>query len=299
MFKHILVPLDQSALSEKVLGIATALAIATKAKVTLLHIISTTSYAFVAAPMSEETYQMLVDSETLNATDYLKKVQQRLHDCGVADVEIDVEIDGTTSLTIGDTARSCDLVVMSTHGRSGLVRTVLGSIANEVVHSVDIPVLLVSARQQIAETAGCAPSFHRILVPLDGSPLAAQALPIASALAQVEGAELVLLSAMPETVLEGAELATPNPPWAKRALHDAAHKVLPANISYEVVVTGGEAAEAIVREAVERDCDLIVMTTHGRSGFARLRFGSIADAVLAHTPVPLLLLHSRGVDEEN
>jgi nucleotide-binding universal stress UspA family protein len=86
MFKHILVPLDGSTLSEKALGIATAIARATAAKVTLLNSVSTTTYAYVAAPIGGMAFEQMTEATVIHSTNYLKKVAQRLHDCGVADV---------------------------------------------------------------------------------------------------------------------------------------------------------------------------------------------------------------------
>jgi nucleotide-binding universal stress UspA family protein len=290
MFKNILVPLDGSALSEKALSVATAIAKTFGAKITLLHNISTTTYAYVAAPLSGEAYQQMVESDVLNSRDYLKKIKQRLHDCGVTQTETQV-VEGipTSAIRLG-VKDGADLIVMTTHGRTGLSRTIFGSVADEVVHSVKIPVLLVSAQQPELEPGGCVPAFHRILVPLDGSTLALQALPIASALAVAADAEVVLLDVLPQPALVGEEPATSNAGWAGRYLNEAA-QAIPRNIASDIVVTSGNVGEAIVREAVERDCDLIVMTTHGRSGFSRIRLGSVADQVLAHAPMPLLLLH--------
>ncbi len=293
MFKHILVPLDGSAFSEKALSVATAIAKSFGAKITLLHNVSTASYAYVAAPLSGEAYQQMVESDVLNSSDYLKKIEQRLHDCGVTQTETQV-VEGIPTAAIQLAARKgADLIVMTTHGRTGLPRTIFGSVADEVVHSVKIPVLLVSAQQPEVKPGGCVPAFRRILVPLDGSTLALQALPIASVLAQAESAEVVLLDVLPQPILVGEELATSNAGWAGRYLHEAA-RALPHDIASDTVVSSGNVGEGIVREAVERDCDLIVMTTHGRSGFSRVRLGSIADQVLAHAPMPLLLLHGES-----
>lgn len=298
MFKNILVPLDGSALGERALNVATAIATAFDAKITLLHDISTVSFAYVAAPLSGEAYQQMVDSDVLNSTDYLKKVEARLHNCGVGQVEVKV-VDGIPISAIQLAAKEgADLIVMTTHARTGIMRTILGSVADEVVHSVNIPVLLVAAQQPELELDGCVPPFHRILVPLDGSSLSLQALPIASAIAEVTGAAVVLLNVLPEPALVGAELATSNAGWAGRYLNEV-ERTMPRDIDTEPVVSSGNVGEAIVREARERDCDLTVMTTHGRSGFSRMRLGSVADQVLAHTAVPLLLLHGDNGEAAN
>ncbi|PZS01915.1 MAG: hypothetical protein DLM69_04545 [Candidatus Chloroheliales bacterium] len=298
MFKNILVPLDGSALGEKALNVAIVIAKAFDAKITLLHNISITSFTSVGASMGEETYQQMAESEVLNSSDYLKKVEGRLHDCGVAQIETQV-VQGIPTSAIQLAARNgVDLIVMTTHARTGIARTILGSVADEVVHSVNIPVLLIAAQQPAFELDGCAPAFQRILVPLDGSTLALQALPIASALAQATGAGVVLLDVLPEPVRAGEELATEGAGWAARYLNEVAH-TLPPDTEADTVVTSENVGEAIVREAVERDCDLIVMTTHGRSGFTRMRLGSVADQVLAHAPVPLLLLHGDSTEAAN
>lgn len=298
MFKHILLPLDGSTLSEKALAITTSLARATGAKVTLLQSVVTTTYAYVAAPLGGAAYQQGLEGEVIHATNYLKKVEQRLHECGVTNVETKV-MTTTPTVAIRETlGYGGDLIVMSTHGRTGVARTLWGSVADEVVRAVNVPVLLVSTRQQLPETNGCAPNFRRILVPLDGSALAEQALPIAGALAQVEEAEVVLLNVEPQPVAVGA-ITDNRDAKADRYLNQAALCVLPSDVAYETIETGGEAGAAIIRAAHERDCDLIVMSTHGRSGFTRLRLGSVADEVIAHTPVPLLLLHGQNTSENN
>jgi nucleotide-binding universal stress UspA family protein len=200
-------------------------------------------------------------------------------------------------LTVG---YGCDLIVMSTHGRTGVARTLWGSVADEVVRSANIPVLLVSAHQPLPQADGCAPNFRRILVPLDGSALSEQALPVAGALAQVEGAEVVLLNVEPQLVAVGAEAVNDNrDAKADRYLNQAALCVLPSEVNYTTVESGGDAGATIIREAQAQDCDLIVMSTHGRSGFTRLRLGSVADAVIASTPVPLLLLHGSVTTSNN
>lgn len=300
MFKHILVPLDGSTLSEKAIGIATSLARATGAQVTLLHSVSVASFAYAAPlPASDELYDQMLDSDVIKATNYLKKIETRLHDCDVKNVEVKVLV-GPAAEAIEMVAREgCDLVVMSTHGRTGVARTMWGSIADEVVRDTNIPVLLVSTRHQIREMAGCAPNFQRILVPLDGSELSEQALPVAGALAQVEGAAVLLLSVVPQMVAVGADHVTDNrDAKADRYLNSVAVCVLPSAVDFDTIETGGEAGEVIIRVAKEQECDLIVMSTHGRGGFTRLRLGSVADEVISHALVPVLLLHEQNADTE-
>ena len=224
----------------------------------------------------------------------------RLQECEVENFEVQVA-GGPAAAAIEMAARQgCDRVVMSPHGRTGAARTMWGSIADEVVRDTNIPVLLVSTRHQIREMAGCAPNFQRILVPLDGSELSEQALPVAGALAQVEGAAVLLLNVVPQPVAVGAGRVTDNrDAKADRYLNRAAVCVLPNAVDFDTMETGGEAGQAIIRVAKEQECDLIVMSTHGRSGYSRMRLGSIADEVISHAPVPVLLLHGQSQAEAN
>ncbi len=300
MFKHILVPLDTSTESAKALSIATAIARAAHARVTLLHAISlvpTYAAAPMSIPYSGAIYQRAADDEVIRATSYLKATAQQMHDCGVEQVDVEVMM-GSAVQAINASIRDCDLIVMTTHGRTGIARTMLGSVADEVVRGANLPVLLVSARHQIAETNGCAPNFTRILVPLDGSQLAEQALPIAGAMAEIEGAEVLLLNVVPMEAHPANRPITDNRDVkADMYLNQAGVCVLPADVQFETLESGGEPGAAIVNIAREHGCDLIVMSTHGRGGFSRMRLGSVADEVLSQLPVPVLLMH--GQDERN
>jgi nucleotide-binding universal stress UspA family protein len=142
--------------------------------------------------------------------------------------------------------------------------------------------------------------FSHLLVPLDGSPTAARAIPYVTALARAFGSHVDLLS-----VIE----PTPDWPGSPRAatdeageraralaaayLGDVADRLHGEGFVVSTDVRHGNAAATILT-AAERDCSLIVMATHGRSGFDRLRLGSVAQHVLRHAPIPALVVRADG-----
>ncbi|MHB0868039.1 MAG: universal stress protein [Chloroflexota bacterium] len=151
--------------------------------------------------------------------------------------------------------------------------------------------------------------YRRILVPLDGSPLAEAALPHATAVARRFDAGLTLLqvvSTLPvattvdttatagaETVL-AVEAIEATEQAAVEYLNEVAHRPELAGIPVEVEVVRGGPAREIVRQAQRGKADLIVMSTHGRSGLGRLVFGSVADEVLREAGIPILLIRPRS-----
>jgi nucleotide-binding universal stress UspA family protein len=189
---------------------------------------------------------------------------------------------------------------MATHGYSGIKRWALGSIADKVIHATATPVFVVRGTALAPATIG------RILLPLDGSAVANQALPLAAELATQANAELVLLEAVP-AALEAypglRPLGRPFPQYGDvlTALQRQAHQGLSAlvqqlhqrDLAATAVVVNGHAAETIIEQATLRHADLIVMATHGYSGIKRWALGSVADKVLHATTTPLVLVRAR------
>ncbi len=146
--------------------------------------------------------------------------------------------------------------------------------------------------------------FNRILVPLDGSALAEQALAPAARIAEKFGGSLVLVRVLtPERTLPGFSYLAPRPasvPFgAARSLFDEAEAYLAsvrlptAGVPVSTQVLAGAPPEMIITAATEQAVGLIVMSTHGRAGLTRLLYGSVAEAVLRGATVPVLLVPSR------
>jgi nucleotide-binding universal stress UspA family protein len=142
---------------------------------------------------------------------------------------------------------------------------------------------------------------RRILVPVDGSPLGEAALPVAQALAGPLGAELILLRVVePVTAVEAIATAGVVAPDAfflreldaKEYLHGICDRVLRNGLRARSELRKGQPAEEILAAAAETQADLIAMSSHGRSGLGRVLFGSVAHAVLARAPVPVLVVRA-------
>ena len=195
------------------------------------------------------------------------------------------------------------LIAMATHAHSELRRWVLGSVTDKVVHDTTIPLFIVR------DTARGAPPermLRHVLVPLDGSAFASQALPFAIELAARMQAKLTLLWVAAPSIDEYMR-AFPAEADLRRTLHDQAVRAY-ASIAGEIskesallttAVTLGPTAETIAEEAERRHAGLIVMATHGYTGLQRWRLGSVADALLRLTPIPLILVRGQEVERSS
>jgi nucleotide-binding universal stress UspA family protein len=147
--------------------------------------------------------------------------------------------------------------------------------------------------------------FKRILVPLDGSPLAEKALPVAMSLAQRFDGQIILLRVVDFPVLVTPVMYPEIPPSQLVEIRDQARQEAEAYLKarqdelsrqgFDVRIFLGETspAEHIINTADAEEVDLIVMSTHGRGGLARWALGSVADRVIRHGPCPVLLIRQK------
>lgn len=171
-----------------------------------------------------------------------------------------------------------DLIVMGTHGRSGFRRWVLGSVADQVLREAPCPVITVS---QASWARHGARDFERILCAADLSPLSADTLQYAFALARTLGASVSVLHA-----LEGSGSA-PARQRARELLYEAVAEAAQEWPVAPSVVTGRPPVE-ILRRAADQDVALIVMGTHGSDAVDRMLFGSTLDQVVREASCPVL-----------
>lgn len=148
MYQRILVPLDGSSLSEQMVPYVISLAKGCKSAVTLVHVVDTSALheagqAWVELP----SVKQFVDEETARAQTYLTAAKQRFEAEGISvDAQVTTGVPAAVLVALADSAKA-DLIAMSTHGRSGVARTLLGSVADRTVRSSGRPVLLIrSAR---------------------------------------------------------------------------------------------------------------------------------------------------------
>ncbi len=294
MFTKVLVPLDGSELSERALAPALEVAAKPGGEITLLRALvpqSVFARALEGAdPHVEEWVAEAQAVERKDAQKYLEHLQKANYR---DDIQINVNLTDDDALgCILDSAVEHDLIVMSTHGRSGLTKWVMGSVTEKVLASATCPVLVIRAAAPI----------RRILIPLDGSSFSESALAPGLELALRLNAAVTLLRVVDEvTGLERAQFsglgATDMANRLQNGLISEAENYLASlmmpmgelQIEHKVVVSN-TAAFRIVDYAQRHTTDLIVMATHGRTGLAKWVYGSVADKVVRGAPCSMLVI---------
>ena len=195
-----------------------------------------------------------------------------------------------------------DVLIMSTHGRSGVSRFMMGSNASAFLQLLRLPLILLRPQ---ALAAGERPALGKVLVTLDGSSFAEQVLPWAQLVSQVSSAEILLLIVpeVPEPSMYGAmgdaidELREQAESNARRYLDRTAATLREQGMPVRPLVEGSRPATAILDVAEREGVDLIMLATHGRGGMERLFLGSVADRVVHHSRCPVLLIPTRNVED--
>ena len=298
MFRHLLVPLDGSRLAERALPAAAFCARSLAASLTLVHVIERnapaeahgerhlTTVAEAAAYLSETARGPLLAG---------LRVTTHVHEAGVRDV--------ARAITEHTEELAPDLVVMSTHGRGGARRLIVGDIAQQVIAMGTTPVLLVRAsagRQSTVPATG----FRTILAPIDGDPDHEKGLPAAAELARSCKARLHLIMVVPTLGRLSGERGAAGRllPGAARVLlemdHDGAteylqrhaHALAGQGLTVTWEASRGDPARTIVAAARRQAVDLVIMGTHRKAGAEAFWAGSVASRVIARLEVPLLLV---------
>jgi nucleotide-binding universal stress UspA family protein len=322
MYARILVPLDGSERAERALPVAARIACASGAQVILLRVVRVpVPLTSVFAPTTYDAAPAAsMEASESQAKEYLEQIAGSPTLAGLA-TEIVVPV-GAPAAAILDAvgAHAADLIVMCSHGATGLTRWVLGSVAQHVARHAPVPVLVL--RESGPIPAGPHPDPEqplRILVPLDGSQLAQAALGPAADLA------VALSAPMPGTlhlalVISPYEAAQDNMPeafvreGAKEYLAGVVDRLGASTPAYgQLTITwsvgvGLDVATTLVRIAENGEdaegagilggCDLIAMATHGRTGLARWALGSVTERVLHATALPVLIVRPQRVARE-
>jgi nucleotide-binding universal stress UspA family protein len=294
----IVLPLDGSDLAEQAAPTAAALARKAGAELHLVH---------VHVPVPRDPIYV----EGLPVIDEQMRSRRRDHEQAYLDrararLAVDTSgltrvIDGTPAAALAAFAEECgaQLIVLTTHGRGGLERAWLGSVAGELIRVSTVPVLVLRP-----EPVKSPPRLGRFLVPLDGSPLAEGILDPAMRMARLEpDAEIVLLQVVPPilpAIVVPEVLMVPAAPSeeverARRAaaaeyLDGVAARVRSAGLGVRTrVEPSASVAAAVMSVAGDERADLVALSTHGRSGIARLALGSVADKIVRAITIPVLL----------
>ena len=310
MFNRIVVPLDHSEFAEQALGQAAALARASNGELDLVMVHEPLPLGgFGDAPWRAEQWE---DEER-----YLQATADELS-AGTGIPVTCALLQGARVEMICKRAWEvgAELIVMASHGRTGLSRLWLGSVADGVVRHSMTPVLMLRPVETQAARFAARHLFKHILVPLDGSPLADDALLSAIPLAEASSARITLLRIVvpvPKVPIDSAPLlmypypiAAPDADAtshiadeAKQLLAETARRLSEqskATVKTEVLVAQSP-ARGIIEFARGHDVDVIAMSTHGR-GASRLFLGSVADKVIRGSEVATLVHRPLGVREK-
>jgi nucleotide-binding universal stress UspA family protein len=312
MFAKVLVPLDGSKLAEGVLPYVRDLTRGGATEVQLLRVREPTS-PYLADPAHQPYLHQIEDSIASHVQDYLQEVSRPLRDLGVR-ISFLVKAGSPAAQIIAEAAEDPDcLIAMSTHGRSGLTRWVMGSVTSKVLQGTKNPMLVVrpDEKNPPAEV-----NLDTIIVPLDGSALSEQALPYAVRLATELKLRVVLARVTPsegeyhqylEEQRMGAGVTAYSGPYeefsekadaeamgylreVKERLLRVAAQDAPSEVTEKVL--HGRPAEAIAELARKSPHNLIAMCTHGRSGLGRWVLGSVTDRVVSHASNPVLVIRA-------
>jgi nucleotide-binding universal stress UspA family protein len=237
------------------------------------------------------------------ATDSLRQLADRTRQYAgnvAFDVEVTVGDPAEQILTVAQ-ARAVDMIVMTSHGRGAAGRVVYGSVADRVARNAPLPGMMIRPEDAAPERGVAA--IRRLVVPLDGSAVAAQALPVAKQLARQLRTPVQLISVIdvyrdlsPAAAYGMAfsqqiydEMETYAKQQTQQMLTQAAEQ-LAADVSVSWAVLSGPTAPAIMDAT--RPGDIIVLTSHGRGGLKRWLIGSVAEKLVRESTVPLVLLRA-------
>ena len=314
MKRYILVPLDGSTLSEAILPEAVALARATESALILLQVLEPVyEPIFGALGISEiaqeEQLEQMREEQLASIHHYLTNVAGQLQAEGLEVHTRVIEGNHPAEQIIWHAEHEPlpFLIAMTTHGRSGVLRWLFGSVAAEVVQITPIPLLLFRPQGSGTSFSTGNPKavpYQSVVVPLDASPFAEQALDQASELAAALNATLRLVSIVAppidipvfrkkETVSLVKDLLQREMERRVRYLEERAEPLRKQGLVVQTQVATGHPAEEILRLSTQHQHTLLVMTTHGRGGLRRLFLGSVAMKVVQLAHVPVLLVRGR------
>lgn len=289
---HVLCPIDFSEPSRHALVQAAAFARARRAALTILH-------AFVDRPVLEAPPAVLDDASRHRLIDRMRHFAADSIPELPADFRVRQAAFAHEAILEAVADVEADLLVMGTHGRSGVRHLLLGSVTEKVIRRAPCPTLVVPPRaggEPVRGPVDC----RQIVCPVDFSPGSLAAVAQAIQVAQETGARLLLLHAveMPPTfpdlppAADAAVMAAQVEADALRRLHELVPATARAYCTVETAVVEGQAYREILRCAVDRHADLIVMGVQGRGAVDLLLFGSTTSHVIRAALCPVLVVHS-------
>ncbi|WP_276255941.1 universal stress protein [Halomontanus rarus] len=277
MYDHILVPVDGGDLATAALDHALEIAADRNTTVSLLYVADTNE------PSQTRVGANVVDVLEQEGEEIVSDARER---AAAYDVTVTTDVvQGIPHEAIVEYAatREVDLVVMGTHGRDGLERYLLGSVAERVVNTAPMPVLTVPGADEPTYP------YRSVLVPTDGSDHATAAVGMGAEVATRHDATLHLLTVLEDSILGAIGGRTERETRANELLEDADSTARDAGVDDVVTaVESGSVPREITSYAGAAGIDLVVMGTHGRNGLDQHLLGSITERVLRTASVPVL-----------
>lgn len=274
MIRKILIPLNESQLSESAIPCALDFADRFELETILMEV--TPHFVGVAPGLLPMTGRQMQVAQVNRAGTYLQRQAEKW---GPRRVSTETPV-GLPAEQICELAfqKGCDLIVMASHGRDHFPRWLLGSVAEGVLRQAHCPILLL--RSPALQTS----LFHKIVVPTDGSESSLAFLPDLRNFLAPNGTVTLLLST-------GTSLAPPPQGLGAhfRAVEAGLRLLERDGQPYPVVVLGGDPVHDILDWCDSNSPDLIAMSTHGRSGFRRFLLGSVTEKVARQAPFPMLV----------
>ncbi|MDQ2666665.1 MAG: universal stress protein [Gemmatimonadota bacterium] len=304
-YRLIMVPLDGSATAERALPFASAIARRAGSRMELVYV-HDEELLVGTAPMVDSAWE---DEQTVEIVGAIRAVAERLaRETGLGVTAVTLRGPRGRSLVQHAIDRAVDLIVMTTHGRSGFSHAWFGSVAEHVIHAAITPVLVVRAGDH-ARADVTEPIFRRMLLPIDREHSGVEAMQRALTLGthgQTTYTLLTVVSALPvlPPPYPGADVIVSDPGFAGRGrdasvlLERIAATARTAGAATEVRVVTHERTAPAILEVADSQFDLIVIPTHPRGSFSRALLGSVVDKVMRGANVPLLLFRaSEALDE--
>lgn len=297
-YRRILVPLDGSDIATSAISVAKVLGRLFNSELTLITVLPEKAPQPQTVRLPETAGRNNLRTENTGiqrrAASYLRYVADELNDAGLrTSLQFPINSDVATEIVLTARDTRSQMIVMATRGRSGLTIGLLSSVTDRVIHSSSIPVLIV-------------PRFRDawmpevVVVPLDGSELSEKSLPHVESICREAGASIVLLRTVtiptnygrdPYGGLPTALLGTEKEEaLARQYLDMVATRLRARGFKVEVKIRIGHPRTQVTQFAQDIPCVLLVITTRGASGLTRWPVGSIADAVIRTSGVPVLVI---------
>jgi len=304
MFKKILVCLDGSGIAEQIIPFALQQALQSRSEVHLLHVASPEGRE------ADEEKELSDEQKKLrsNNSAYLNRWSEIFREKGLITVTVILEKSKPAGaiLNYAD-CNQIDLIIMATHGRSGISRLVSGSVASGIMRLAGIPVLLLRPSDTPGPSLQTIPRLKKILVCLDGSSLSEQIIDYAADEALMFNSELIILQAVPEPRFispnipgsAGTPVWTPGMEETLKTEEDQSKGYLgyiaedllkDRGIKASVVTEVGAPGDVILNYIDKNEIDLVCLATHGRSGLNRAVFGSMAEIIVRESGKPILII---------